>query len=157
MKERESAQACLSDSAVRLSRAHRLQRLQHVGSVVVAPRLWSTGSVAAMHQLSCPMACGIFPGQGLNLCLLHWHSLPLSLQGSPPLTTLGNSEPEVPLNPETKGSLPETIDFRHRKYYRIYSRQRDRQIVIDDRQIDITLVYTTLLPRVTAEFLKSLP
>ena len=22
--------------------------------------------------LSCPMACGIFPDQGLNLCLLHW-------------------------------------------------------------------------------------
>ena len=30
-------------------------------------------------------ACGIFPDQALNLCLLHWqaNSLPLSQQGSP--------------------------------------------------------------------------
>ena len=49
-------------------------------------------------------------------------------------------ESEVPLNPETKGSLPETIDFRHRKYYRMYYRQRDRQIMIDDRQIDRQVV-----------------
>ena len=35
--------------------------------------------------LRCPTACGIFPDQGWNLCLLHWQadSLPLSLQGSP--------------------------------------------------------------------------
>ena len=34
--------------------------------------------------LSCSTACGIFPDQGLNLCLLHWQadSLPLSHQGS---------------------------------------------------------------------------
>ena len=38
----------------------RLQKLQHVGSVVVE------------HGLSCSMARGIFPDQGLNLCLLHW-------------------------------------------------------------------------------------
>ena len=33
--------------------------------------------------LSCSKACGIFPGQGLNLCLLHLQpdSLPLSHQG----------------------------------------------------------------------------
>ena len=38
-----------------------------------------------MHGLSCSVACGIFPDQGLNPCLLHWRadSLPLSLQGSP--------------------------------------------------------------------------
>ena len=72
------------------------------------------------------MAYGIFPDQGLNLCPLHWHSLPLSQQGSPPLAILGDSKPEVPLNAETKGSLPETIAFRHRKYYRIYSREIDR-------------------------------
>ena len=32
------------------------------------------------HELSCSMACGIFPDQGSNLCLLHWrvNSLPLS-------------------------------------------------------------------------------
>ena len=35
--------------------------------------------------LSCSAACGIFPDQGLNLCLLHWQadSFPLSHQGSP--------------------------------------------------------------------------
>ena len=32
------------------------------------------------HGLSCSMACGIFPDQGSNPCLLHWQvdSLPLS-------------------------------------------------------------------------------
>ena len=34
--------------------------------------LWSTGSVGAVHGLSYPMACGIFPDQGSNLCPLHW-------------------------------------------------------------------------------------
>ena len=64
--------------------------------------LWSTGSrhmgssscssqslvhrlVVVPHRLSCSMACGIFPDQGLNPCLLHWQadSLPLGHQGSP--------------------------------------------------------------------------
>ena len=35
-------------------------------SVVVAPRLKSTGSVVVAHWLSCSKACGIFPDQGLN-------------------------------------------------------------------------------------------
>ena len=37
------------------------------------------------HGLSCSMACGIFPDQGSNPCLLHWQadSLPLSHQESP--------------------------------------------------------------------------
>ena len=49
------------------------------------PRLWSTGSVVVPHGLSCSAACGIFPDQGSNLCLLRWQvdSPPLSLQGSP--------------------------------------------------------------------------
>ena len=47
--------------------------------------LWSTGSrhegfsscgarasVVVAHGLSCSVACGIFPDQGLNLCPLHW-------------------------------------------------------------------------------------
>ena len=52
-------------------------------SAVAAPGLQSTGSIAAVHGLSCS-ACGIFLAQGLNLCLLHWQadSLPLSHQGS---------------------------------------------------------------------------
>ena len=37
------------------------------------------------HGLRGSMACGIFPDQGRNLCLLPWQvdSLPLSHQGSP--------------------------------------------------------------------------
>ena len=36
------------------------------------------------HGFSCSTACGIFPDQGLNLCLLYWQVdyLPLSYQGS---------------------------------------------------------------------------
>ena len=38
-----------------------------------------------VHGLSCSVACGILPDQGLNPCLPHWQadSLPLSHQGSP--------------------------------------------------------------------------
>ena len=38
-----------------------------------------------VHGFSHSVAYGIFPDQGLNLCLLHWQadSLPLSYQGSP--------------------------------------------------------------------------
>ena len=52
------------------------QILGHVGLVVVA------------HRLSCSTVCGIFPDQGLNLCVLHWQvdSLLLSHQGSPHYT-----------------------------------------------------------------------
>ena len=47
--------------------------------------LQSTGSVVVAHGLSCSKACGIFPDQGLNSCLLQWQvdSLPLSHQRSP--------------------------------------------------------------------------
>ena len=37
--------------------------------------LWSSrhrGLAVMAHGLSCPMVCGIFPNQGLNLCPLHW-------------------------------------------------------------------------------------
>ena len=46
--------------------------------------LWSKGSVAMAHGLSCLVACGIVPDQGLNPCLLHWQvdSYPLHRQGS---------------------------------------------------------------------------
>ena len=51
----------------------------------MAPGLQSAGIVVVMHGLSRSMACGIFPDQGLNPCLLHWEadSSPLSHQGSP--------------------------------------------------------------------------
>ena len=44
---------------------------------------WGLSSVP--HCLSCFRACGIFLGQGSNLCPLHWQadSLPLDHQGSP--------------------------------------------------------------------------
>ena len=53
---------------------------------MAAPELQSTGSVAVAHGISCSTACGIFPDQRSNSCLLHWQadSLPLSHQGSPP-------------------------------------------------------------------------
>ena len=58
--------------------------IQHMGLVVAVHRFLNTGSIAA-HGLSCSTACGIFPDQGWNLCLLNWQvdSLPLSHQGSP--------------------------------------------------------------------------
>ena len=51
---------------------HGLQYLWHMGSVVVARRLQSTGSVVVAHGLSCSAARGIFLDQGLNPCPLHW-------------------------------------------------------------------------------------
>ena len=56
------------------SRVCRLQYLQHMGSVVVACRLWSMGSVVVVHGLSCLEACGIFLDQESNLCPLHWQA-----------------------------------------------------------------------------------
>ena len=67
------------------SRTHRREQLRHTGPAVVAPALWSTASIVVVHRLSCSVACGNFPDQGSNLCLLPWQvdSLPLSHQGSP--------------------------------------------------------------------------
>jgi len=61
-----------------------------LASVAAALGLWTTGSVVVARGVSCSMACGIFPDQELNLCLLHWRtgSLPLSCQGSPGLCFL---------------------------------------------------------------------
>ena len=67
------------------SRAHGLQESQQVCSVVVAPELQSPGSGFVTPGLSCSAACGIFPDQGLNPCILHRQadSFPLSHQRSP--------------------------------------------------------------------------
>ena len=64
--------------------------LGHVGSAAAAPRLQSTGVVLEAHGSTCSSACGIFPDQGSNLCLLHWHvdSLSLRHQESPPKALL---------------------------------------------------------------------
>ena len=42
-------------------------------------------SVAVVRGTVCSGACGIFPGQGMNLCPLHWQmdSSPLDQQGNP--------------------------------------------------------------------------
>ena len=52
-------------------------------SLVAAPGLLNMGWVAAVHELSCSVACEIFPDQGSSPCLLLWQadSLPLSHQG----------------------------------------------------------------------------
>ena len=65
------------------SRALSLQQLQCKGSLL-APELYSTGSVVVALGLTISAACGIFLDQGSNLCLLHWQvdSLPLRHQGS---------------------------------------------------------------------------
>ena len=57
------------------SRALQLQLLQHMGSVVVAPGLWCTGSVFVAHALSCSVACGIFPDHRSNAYLLNWQAV----------------------------------------------------------------------------------
>ena len=49
----------------------RAGALGWVDSVIVIPRLWSTGSIVVAAQLTCPVVCGIFLDQGLNPCLLH--------------------------------------------------------------------------------------
>ena len=66
------------------SRGRGFQKSQHMGSVVAVPGLYSTDSVVVAPGLSCSEACGIFPDQGWNPCLLQWEvdSLPLSHQWS---------------------------------------------------------------------------
>ena len=61
------------------SRAAALWLLITVASLVA----WASAVVA--QGLRCPMACGIFPDQESNLCLLYWQvdSLPLGHQRSP--------------------------------------------------------------------------
>ena len=54
-------------------------------SIVVAPMLWSTGTIVVVHELSCSVARRVFLDQGWNLRLLYWqaNSLSLNHQGSP--------------------------------------------------------------------------
>ena len=53
------------------SGAHH-QKWRHVGSVVEAPRLWSTGSVVVVHGLSCSAATKI-RDQTLVFCTGRWN------------------------------------------------------------------------------------
>ena len=41
-------------------------------SVAAVLRLQSTGLIVVVNGLRCSMACGVFPGQGSNPCLLYW-------------------------------------------------------------------------------------
>ena len=61
---------------------------------LVEHRLLNAGSVVAVPWLSCPLACGIFPGQGSNPCPLHWQadSQPLDCQGNLKMHHSGESE-----------------------------------------------------------------
>ena len=84
--------------------------------MVVAPGLESKGSIVGAHGLSCSGACGIFPYQGSNPCLLYWQadSLPLSHQGSPVQDTLkGYTISELPQGPITTqlSLLPDSISY----------------------------------------------
>ena len=56
-----------------------------VGSVLAVHWLQSTGSIVVVHGFIWSVACGIFPDQGSNPCLLHFQAASLSLghQGSP--------------------------------------------------------------------------
>ena len=55
-------------------RAHELQWLQHMGSVVVVQGPWSMGSVLVAQWLSCSTVYGVFPDQGSNPvpCIGRW-------------------------------------------------------------------------------------
>ena len=50
-------------------RLYRVQQLQGIGSVAVAPRLSSIGSRVGVHGFRCSLACGILPDQKSNLTL----------------------------------------------------------------------------------------
>ena len=56
-----------------------------VVSLVEHRLLGAWASVFVTHGSSCPVACGILPNQGQNLCPLHWQadSQPLDHQGGP--------------------------------------------------------------------------
>ena len=58
-------------------------RAQALGHSARGPK--NAVSVVAVHGLSCSVAYGVFPDQGLNSCPLHWpaDSQPLDHQGSP--------------------------------------------------------------------------
>ena len=66
---------CRQLSLVAESRAQALaamrRLLTEVASLVAEHKLQGTGLVVAVHGLSCPVACEIFPDQGSNLCPLH--------------------------------------------------------------------------------------
>ena len=83
MQGKEILEICLQCCACRWQRYTLV-----VASLVAEHGLWGASVVVAC-RLSCPLACGIFPDQGLNQCSLHWQadSLPLSHKESPGVTS----------------------------------------------------------------------
>ena len=66
--------------------------LQHAGFSGCSTRaLEHRFSIVMAHGHSFPMACGIFPDQGSNLCTLHWQmdSYPMYHQGNPTYLFIG--------------------------------------------------------------------
>ena len=64
--------------------------LQSSGSAAVAPGLRSSGSAAVALRVACSPACGIFPHQRRNQCVLHWQADFLTTEppGKPPFNIL---------------------------------------------------------------------
>ena len=77
--------AVASPAAEHGLQVHGPQQPWHAGSVVVAHGLQSTGPAAGAQELSCSVARGIPPDQGLNPRPPHWQAdpQPLRHQGSP--------------------------------------------------------------------------
>ena len=77
---------CAGFSPVVMSRGHCLVAARGL-LIAGLLLLWNMGSPAQAQQLwlRCSKTGRVFPGQGSNLCLLHWQadSLPVSRQGSP--------------------------------------------------------------------------
>ena len=90
----------------------RAQDLGYTSFRSCSSRALELGQVVVVQGLSCPEARGIFPDQGLNLCLLCWQVdyLPLSYQGSPVFST-NCKDQRVYLNLGGLGLGPEAIAF----------------------------------------------
>ena len=76
---------CWVQAVFQLQRARAtLQQCAGLSCRELAQQLRCTDSVVAEQGFKCSVACGVFPDQGSNPCLLHWQadSLPLSPQGS---------------------------------------------------------------------------
>ena len=54
---------------------------RHVGPIVAAPGLWSTGLIVVANEPSCSAACVSLPDQGLNPRYPHWQMDFLPLDG----------------------------------------------------------------------------
>ena len=76
---RHRPQGVQASAKAGFSKSSRLQQ-KTSASVVVTPRLQSTGSVAVVHGLSCHIARELFLDQLLNPYLLHWQVEPLTTE-----------------------------------------------------------------------------